>query len=79
MTGTGLSVLRAYAQKPIIAVQQTVEDSPETLVRRRAQKLVMKKAFVSRTLKEDLNLYPYKLQPVHALKHTDYLRRRTLQ
>lgn len=56
----------------IARVRASIERSPKRSVRKRAQALRLCKTSLLRILHKDLNLHPYKIQIVQALKPTDY-------
>ena len=61
----------ARTQDNIEAVRQSVNQSPKKGYRRRAQELELRSTSVRRILKEELKMYPYKIQVRHALTDRD--------
>lgn len=60
----------------IVAVRDSVAESPETSVRHRAQELHLTPSTLHRILTKDLNLHAYKVQLTQELKPADHLQRR---
>ena len=72
-----LEARRKRSTTTIEAVRVSVEDNPETSTRHRAQEVGVCHETVRRILRDDLHLFPYKIQLTQELKFTDHkLRRR---
>ncbi|CAK9826872.1 hypothetical protein ANTRET_LOCUS4642 [Anthophora retusa] len=56
-------------------VQQSIQENPETSTRRRSAELGLSRRSLRRILREDLMMFPYKVQLVQELKPTDYEQR----
>lgn len=59
----------------IASVREDVTEHPNTSLRRRAQHLNLRKTTLYRILKNDLSLYPYKIQLTQEIKPRDHLKR----
>lgn len=60
----------------VAVVQSSVNENPNTSVRRRAQEVAISSASLWRILTEDLRMFPYKVQLVQELKEIDHPSRR---
>ncbi|CAH2090217.1 unnamed protein product [Euphydryas editha] len=62
-------------EETIESVRQSTSENPTLSVRKRSQKLNIKKSSLHSILKRDLHLKAYKIQLVQQLKKTDYFHR----
>ena len=68
----------ARTQRNIDAVQDSVDRSPKKSLRRRSQLLGISRESLRRVLKENLHLYPYKIQIHQKLTEVDMEKRVTI-
>ncbi len=61
----------------IAVVLESVDESPSTSTRHRAQQLNLPRTTLRRILTKDLNMHAYKIQLTHELKPLDHFKRRT--
>ncbi|EFN75553.1 hypothetical protein EAI_06663, partial [Harpegnathos saltator] len=61
----------------IAAVSASVDESPSTSIRHRAQQLDISRCSVQRILTKDLYLHAYKIQLTQELQPADHAQRRT--
>lgn len=66
---------RARSNTNITIAQDLLEENPNLSTRRGAQALGISKSTMQRIFRDDLTLYPYKIQMVQQLKPEDYPRR----